>query len=333
MTDLAPYLRSFLVEYLPSARRCSQHTIDSYAYSFQLLVCYAAQRIGTAPSRLKIEQLSADLVLDFLDHLENERKNSVRTRNARLAAINSFFRYLEFRLPACLEQALQVHAIPVKRSDEVLVFHLDRDEMQAVLDAPRCNTVSGVRDRAMLYLAYTAALRVSELVSLRFADLRQPQLNSIQVRGKGRRERLLPLWKETASALRDWLAVRPDSCDDHLFTNSRGIAMTRHGFAYRLKLHVAEAQKKVPSISTKSVTPHSLRRTCAMHTLEATGDIRKVSLWLGHNSLESTQAYLQSDPMEKLEMLAVRLPPSIAKGSFDGVPDELMTILHEVRVK
>ena len=332
MTSLAPYVRSFLVEYLPLARRFSQHTIDSYAYGIQLLACYAGQRIGTTPSQLKIEHLSAMLILDFLDDLENTRKNSVRTRNARLSAIKSFFRYLEFRLPACLEQALQVRAIPVKRCDEVLIFHLDHDELQAVLDAPSGNTVNGIRDRAMLHLAYTAALRVSELVSLKCANLQQPQLNSIRVYGKGRRERVLPLWKETKSVLRDWLSVRPDNSDDHLFTNAQGAAMTRHGFAFRLKLHVAEAQKKVPSIAGKSVTPHSLRRTCAMHMLEATGDIRKVSLWLGHNSLESTQTYLQSDPMEKLDMLATKLPPSITKGSFESAPDELMRILYEARV-
>ncbi len=159
MTALAPHLSTFLREHLPRERRASRHTCEAYAYSFQLLVCFAADRLRIRPSRLEIEQIDAPLILAFLEHIERERSNSARTRNARLAAINSFFRFLEYRLPACLDQSRRIHAIPMKKTDEALVGYLTRDEVQALLDAPDPRTTSGVRDRAMLHLAFAAGLR------------------------------------------------------------------------------------------------------------------------------------------------------------------------------
>lgn len=331
MTELAPHISAFLREHLPRDRGVSRHTVESYAYAFQLLICFAADRLDIQPCHLKIEQLSADLILAFLDYLEYERGNAVRTRNARLAAFKCFFNYLEYRVPACLDLARQVHAIPSKRFDKVLVNTLDRDQIQALLDAPDPATLSGIRDRAMLHLAYTAGLRVSELTRLACSDLRQPHLDTVRVVGKGRRERQLPLWKETRSVLLDWLAVRPDSVEQHLFLNARGTAMSRHGFSHRLSLHVATASQKLPSMAGKHITPHSLRHSCALHTLQATGDIRKVSLWLGHATIQSTEIYLRVDQTEHLDVLAAGLPPTIKKGFFKDVPDKLMTILSEAR--
>ena len=236
----------------------------------------AASRSSSSP---------APLILDFLDSLERERHNTIGTRNLRLAAFKSFFRYLEFRAPVCLDLARQVHAIPMKRRDEAMVESLNRDELRILLDAPDLTTASGVRDRAMLHLTYAAGLRVSELVGLMCEDFARPHLDTVRVTGKGRRERILPLWQETRSALRDWLSVRPDTGHDHLFLNSRGKAMTRHGFAHRLGLHAATARKRMPSMVSKRIFPHLLRHSCAAHTLEATGDIRKVSLWLGQRGL------------------------------------------------
>ncbi len=330
MTELAPHLSAFLREHLPRDRQASRNTEESYSYAFELLVRFAAKRSNTRPCHLAIEQLTAQLILDFLDDLERERGNTARTRNLRLAAFKSFFRYLEYRAPACLDLARQVNAIPCKRYDQALVDYLERDELQAVLDAPDTETAAGVRDRAMMHLAYAGGLRVSELIGLVRADLGHG-LETVHVNGKGRRQRVLPLWRVTRSVLRDWLAVRPDRGDDHLFLNARGAAMSRHGFAHRLALHVEAARSKMSSMAGKRVSPHVLRHSCAMHTLEATGDIRKVSLWLGHASIQSTEAYLRADPVEKHDLLAARLPPRIKKGSFRNAPDRLLAILSEAR--
>jgi integrase/recombinase XerD len=326
MTALAPYLGSFLREHLPQERRASQHTCEAYAQSFQLLLGFATSRLKIKPSNLEIERLDAPLVLAFLEHLEKKRGNSARTRNARLAAINSFFRFLEYRVPSCLDQARRIHAIPMKKTDQALVGYLTRDELQALLDAPDTSTVSGIRDRAMLHLTFAAGLRVSELVGIRLDQIDRQIVSTVHIMGKGRRERILPLWKETAAAVKAWLNVRPASTAPELFLNARGQAMTRSGFEYILDKHVATASRAVPSIASKSVSPHVLRHTCAMHTLQATRDVRKVSLWLGHASLESTEVYLRADPTEKLEALSAMMPPMLKPGRFRA-PDKLMDML------
>ncbi len=326
MTALAPHLSTFLREHLPKERRASQHTCEAYAQSFQLLLGFAAGRLKIKPSRIEIERLDAPLVLAFLEHLEKTRRNSARTRNARLAAINAFFRFLEYRVPACLDQARRIHAIPMKKTDQALVDYLARDELQALLDAPETSTVSGIRDRAMLHLAFAAGLRVSELVGLRLDHINRQGQSTVHIIGKGRRERVLPLWKETAAAVKAWLKVRSASAAPELFLNAQGQAMTRSGFEYILAKHVTTAIAAVPSIANKRVSPHVLRHTCAMHTLQATRDVRKVSLWLGHASLQSTEVYLRADPTEKLEALAAMAPPMMKPGRFRA-PDKVMAML------
>jgi integrase/recombinase XerD len=331
MTSLAPHLSTYLLVHLPRDRGASRHTIDSYAYSFQLLVTYAAKRLRLRPSAIEIEQLDGELILDFLDHIETDRSNTSRTRNARLAAIKSFFRFLEYRAPACLNLAMQIRAIPAKRTEHALVDYLTRKELQAVLDAPNRQTRSGVRDLAMLHLAYACGLRVSELTGLQLSDIEQPKLNVVHILGKGRRERVLPLWKETQAVLREWLQIRPSSKDQAVFLNAQGQAMGRHGFANRLAKHIKTATQSTQSLSTKKVTPHVLRHTCALHTLEATGDIRRVALWLGHASVTSTEIYLRIDPAQKLEILDAGSAPLIRKGTFTGVSDRLLAMLETAR--
>ena len=331
MTELAPYISAFLGEYLPRDRGASRHTIESYAVSFTQLVCFAETRYGIRPCKITIEQLTAELILDFLEYLERDRGVTIGTRNVRLAAFKSFFRYLEYRVPSCLALAGQAHAIPLKRRNQPMVDYLDHDEVQALLDAPDPATRSGIRDRAMLHLAYATGLRVSELIGMTRNDVEHPGLDLVRIHGKGRRERSLPLWTQTRSVIRDWLSVRPDGSSDHLFLNARGVGMTRHGFAHRLKLHAATARRAVPSMATKRISPHVLRHACAIHTLEATRDIRKVSLWLGHASVQSTEIYLQADPVDKLDVLAARQPPSIRKGVFMDAADRLMAILNDAK--
>jgi len=329
MNPLATHLSAFLREYLPRERRTSPHTTETYAYAFELLVCYAADKFSCLPSELELFQLDSVLILGFLEHLERDRGNSPKTRNARLAAFKAFFRFLEFRSPVCLDQSRTIHAIPIKKCDETLVDYLTGEEMQALLDAPDLQSKTGLRDRAMLYLAFTAGLRVSELVGLKTGDCELHPYPSVRVLGKGRRERTLPLWKETAIAIRDWLAVRGNSADE-LFLNARGTPMTRAGFEYVLSKHVKTARKEKPSIANKRVSPHVLRHSCAMHMLQATHDIRKVALWLGHSKLQSTEVYLRADPTEKLESLMARVPPVLQPGLFRR-PDKLLELLQTAK--
>lgn len=330
MTPLAPHLTAFFQERLPRERQVSVHTCDAYAYAFQLLLSFAARRLRTRPSNLSIEQLDAPLVLAFLDDLQTTRGNSSRTRNARLAAIKSFARYLEYRVPACVDQVRRLLAIPHKKTDEALVAYLTREEMQAVLDAPDPRRRKGVRDRAMLHLALAGGLRVSELVGLTLKDLQLRPQTVVHIKGKGRRERVLPLWKTTTTALRAWLNVRGDALCHELFINARGGPLSRDGFAYILSKNVAAATASVPSLKNKRVTPHVLRHTCAMQTLEATHDVRRVALWLGHAKLETTETYLRADPTAKLEAIDAVLPPDLRRGRFRA-PDKLLTSLHPGR--
>jgi integrase/recombinase XerD len=330
MTPLAPHLTVFLRDRLPRERGASPHTCDAYAYAFQLLLAFAAKRLRIRPAALTLEALDVPLVLAFLDDLECTRGNSARTRNARLAAIRSFARFIEYRVPSCLQQVHGLLAIPSKKTDEKVVGYLTRDEMQSVLDAPDPRSRDGVRDRAMLHIAFATGLRVSELVGLRLDDvLLQPQ-PAIHVRGKGRKERTLPLWKTTVKALRAWLSLRGSAGAPELFINARGGPLTRDGFEYILAKHVAIAATRVPSIKKKRVSPHVLRHSCAMHTLEATHDVRKVALWLGHASVQTTEIYVRADPTEKLDAINAVLPPTLRRGRFRA-PDKLLASLHPSR--
>lgn len=328
MTHVAPHISAFLRERLPVQRAASPHTCDAYAYAFMLFFEYASDKLSVAPSELQVEQLDAPMVLEFLDHLESARGNSPSTRNARLAAIKSFFRFIEHRVPSILEHSRRVLAIPSKRSDTKLVQHLSPQEMQAILRAPDVSTRTGLRDRAMLNLGSAAGLRVSELVGLRRSDMALRPRPEIRVQGKGRKERCLPLWKQTAGDLRAWLEVRGELPGvDVVFLNARGGPMTRSGFAYLLDKHVQTATAACSSLRDKKVSPHVLRHTCAMTILRATGDLRKVSLWLGHTDMQTTQIYLRADPTEKLEAIETVLPPELRPGTYRP-PDRLIALLR-----
>ncbi|MBB1632468.1 tyrosine-type recombinase/integrase [Cupriavidus sp. UME77] len=325
MTSIAPHIEAFLRDHLSQQRGASGHTCDSYAYSFQALFEFAASRLKVAPSALRLDQLDATLIAAFLRHLEVDRGNSAQTRNVRLAAIRSFFRFLQHREPAALEQIRRVLAIPFKRTDTRLVAHFDRDEVQALLDALDPTTRDGVRDQAMLHLAVCAGLRVSELTGLRIADV-GAQSASVHVLGKGRRERALPLWKPAAAALRAWMAVRGDLSTPEVFVNARGDPLSRWGVAYILRRHVLTASQRCASLASKQASPHVLRHTCAMMVLQATHDVRKVSLWLGHANLATTEVYVRADPDQKLEAIESMVPPHLRTGKFRP-PDRLIALL------
>jgi site-specific recombinase XerD len=326
MTPIAPHITAFFQQRLPIERKASEHTCESYAYAFQLLFVYASQRLQVAPSALCFEQLDAPLIVDFLNDLETARGNSPRSRNSRLAAVKSFMRYMQYRLPAALEQIQRILAIPSKKTDIPLIDSLTRDELQSILDAPDPSTQSGIRDQAMLHLCFAGGLRVSELVGLCVADLSLQPQPTVVVQGKGRRQRALPLWKETARALRAWLATRGQRSVPELFPNARGQPMTRSGFEYILGKHLATASKRCPSLLQKRVSPHVLRHTCAMTVLAATKDLRRVALWLGHATTQTTEMYVRADAAVKLETIEAITPPHLRAGRFKAT-DKLLASL------
>ncbi len=279
MTPLAPHVTAFFQERLTLERRASANTCDSYAYAFKLLLNYASKRLKVAPSRLEFEQIDARLVIGFLNDLESQRSNAASSRNVRLAAIQSFMQFMEYRLPS----GLRANPACTRYSDEEDRYAPgappNTEEIQALLDAPRPIDWSGIRDRAMLHLCFAAGLRVSELTGLRIEDLSLHPHASILVRGKGRSERCLPLWKQTVTALRAWLAVRGTACRPRALRQcQRREPLTRAGFEYILEKHVKTAGLRCPSLAAKRISPHVLRHSCALTILEATKDLRKVSL-------------------------------------------------------
>jgi site-specific recombinase XerD len=328
MTLLAPHITAFLRQRLPVERAASPHTCDTYAHAFRLLFDFASRKLGVVPSALHLEHLDAPLVLEFLEYLQTVRRNGPRTRNARLTAIKSFMHFVEHRVPAALEQVHRLLALPTQRTDRRLVDHLTEEESQRLLDAPDPTTRSGIRDRSMLHLAITAGLRVSELVGLRLDDVTfTSRYLDLRVHGKGRKDRLLTLWKVVADSVRAWLSVRGEAQVSALFLNARGRQMTRAGFAYLLGQHADTARANYPPLRGKRVSPHVLRHTCALNVLQATGDIRQVALWLGHESTQTTEDYLRVDVTQRIAMLTAAAPPQLRPGKFRA-PDALIAMLR-----
>ena len=317
-TPIAPHVTAFFEQRLPIERRASENTRDSYAYAFQLLLTFASKRLKLTPSQLAVEQIDAPLVLGFLNDLETTRGNGPSSRNIRLAAIKSFMHFLEYRVPSAIEQIRRILAIPLKTAEARLVRHLTAEEVQALLDAPDPTGRQGLRDRAMLHLCYAGGLRVSELVAVRLDDLKfEPQPN-VLIDGKGRRQRCLPLWKTTTAALRAWLAVRGTMPVPELFVSARGESLTRSGFEYILRKHIRTARQNCKSLATKRVSPHVLRHTCALTVLQATKDLRKVSLWLGHAHLQTTEIYTRVDPLGEAGSARSSRAPETALRPFQG---------------
>lgn len=328
MTDIAPHITAYLRQRLPVERAASPHTCDTYAYAFQLLFNFASHKLGIHPSALQLEQVDAPLVLEFLQHLQTARDNGPRTRNARLIAIKSFMHFVEHRVPSALEQVKRILSIPAQKTDLRVVDHLTAEQYNTILDAPDPTTRLGIRDRTMCYLSVTAGLRVSELVGLRVDDATfDSRYVHVHVRGKGRKDRILTLWKAVAQSLRAWLAVRGEALVPELFLNARGKEMTRAGFEYLLRKHVATAIAHCPSLQDTRVSPHVLRHTCALNILQATGDIRKVALWLGHESIQTTEDYLRVDVTQRICILEALMPPQLRPGTFRP-PDKLIASLH-----
>jgi len=309
-------LQSFFTQRLMQQRRASPHTIGSYRDSFRLLLQFAQARVGKPPSQLAFEQIDAPLIAAFLDEMEHRRGITARSRNLRLTAIRSFFRYAAFEAPAHSEQIQRVLAMPSQRFTRAQVGFLTRPEVEALLAAPDQHTWSGRRDHALLLVAVHSGLRLSELTALRRHALILGTGAHIQTLGKGRKERATPLTKQTVAVLKAWLREIPDPPDATVFPSARGERLSADGVQYLLTKHVAVASKMCPSLQQRRITPHMLRHTTAMELLQAGMDRAVIALWLGHESVQTTQIYLDANLAMKEQALAKTAPPEGKPGRY-----------------
>ncbi len=293
-TNLAPLLERFFTQRLMQQRQASPHTISSYRDTFRLLLKFTQQRLHTPPSRLKLEEIDAPLVVAFLDHLEKHRGRRVRSRNVRLTAIHSFFRSAAFEAPTHAAQIQRVLAIPSKHFTRTQVHFLTRPEVQALLAAPDQLTWFGRRDHAFLLVAAQTGLRLSEMTGLTRNDVMLSAGAHVRVIGKGRKERCVPLAKPTVAILKTWLRERPRGNGQILFPNARGTRLSPDGVHYLLVRHATAAAKVCPSLKGKRVTVHVLRHIMALDLLQGGVDRSVIALWLGHESVETTQIYLEA---------------------------------------
>jgi integrase/recombinase XerD len=310
---LGPALQRYFCQYLIGQRDLSPRTISAYRDSFKLLVRFLEDRCGLQADRLCWADVDAPNVLAFLEDLERRRANCARSRNARLAAIRSFVRYAAAVDPLRLPVAQRVLAIPGKRFEAASVGYLTRPQMQAVLEAPNGSTGTGLRDRVLLLLMYNTGARVSEIAALRVSDLRLEEGGFAQVRGKGRKQRAVPLWRQTIHLLRRWLQHTDRSPQAPLLPNAHGGAMTRAGIAQRLRVAVESAAQADPSLLRTPITPHVIRHTTAMHLLQSGVDLSVIAMWLGHASIQTTHQYLEADLESKQRALATLEPPRLSR--------------------
>jgi integrase/recombinase XerD len=327
VSALAPTLQAFFTERLIRQRHASGHTITAYRDTLRLLLGYATKRTGLAPSALDIADLDATLIAGFLDHLETERGNSVRTRNARLAAIHSLFRFAALAHPEHAQTIARVLAIPPKRFDRVLITYLTEPEVHALLACCDQSTWIGRRDHALLLLAVQTGLRISELTGLTRADVHLGAGAHVACHGKGRKDRITPLTSVTVTVLRDWLIEHIGGPDAPLFPTHPGTKLSRDAVEHRITLYAERATEGCPSLHGKTVTAHVLRHTTAMRLLHAGVDTSVIALWLGHVSVDTTQIYLHADLELKEQALARTRPPGSHASRYQP-PDTLLAWLE-----
>ena len=327
MTALAPTLQAFFTDRLARQRQASPHTIAAYRDTWRMLLSFATRYVGKQPSQLDLGDLDAPMIGAFLDHLEHERGNSARTRNARLAAIHSLFRYAALRHPEHAEMIARVLAIPPKRYDKALVTYLTEPEIDALLAAPDRATWAGRRDHALILLAAQTGLRISELTGLTIGDVHLGAGAHVSCTGKGRKQRITPLTSGTVAVLRAWLAERGGQPSQPLFPTRAGSRLSRDAIERRLANHTTAAATRCSSLNAKTITAHTLRHTAAMRLLHAGTDTSVIALWLGHEQAETTQIYLHADLALKEKALARTKPPHARPGRYRP-PDQLLAFLE-----
>lgn len=313
---LAAVLQAFFLDRLLAQRNASPRTVAAYRDSLRLLLEFAHQHLHKAPECLEFEDVDAPLILAFLDHLERHRHNSIRSRNARFAAIRSFAHFAARQEPTALPSLQRILAIPMKRFDKPLLGFLTTDEIQAILDAPRADRWTGQRDRIMLATLYNTGARVSELIGLRVADLILDGSPCVRLHGKGRKDRRVPLWRSTAAHLRQWLSRIDRSPDGPLFPSATGGRLTRPAVSARLRLATQRAATTRPSLSHRRISPHTVRHSTAMHLLQAGVDITVIALWLGHENPATTHMYVEADLAMKERALASVQAPHLKRPRY-----------------
>ena len=329
MSALAPTMQAFFTERLIGQRQASPHTIAAYRDTYRLLLSFTQQRTGINPHALDIEDLDAETITAFLDHLERGRGNGPRTRNARLAAIRSLYHYAALRHPEHAATIARVLAIPTKRHDRAIVCYLDEQETAALLAAPDHTRWIGRRDHALMTLTIQTGLRVSELIALRCQDANLARAPHIHATGKGRKQRITPLTAHTTEVLRRWTKERAGHPDQPLFPTSRGRSLSRDAVALLVSRHATTATARCPTLAAKTVSPHVLRHTAAMNLLHAGVDTSVIALWLGHESTEATQIYLHADMAIKERALARAAPVGVKPGRYRPA-DALLAFLEQL---
>jgi integrase/recombinase XerD len=314
--NLARLLQAFFVERLINQRNASPQTVAAYRDSFRLLLQFARRHLGLAPERLALTDLDASTVLAFLNYLEHERHNTIRSRNARFAAIRSFFHFAALKEPLALPVIQRVLAIPMKRFDKPLLGFLSHTEMQAILDAPDGSTWCGQRDRLMFATLYNTGGRVSEITGLCVADVALEGSASVRLHGKGRKDRSVPLWRTTAAQIRHWLPRIDGRPDRPLFPSVSGGRMSRPAVTARLQLAVRGAAAHCPPLTKRRVSPHTIRHSTAMRMLQAGVDITLIALWLGHENPATTHMYVEADLAMKERALKAVQPPHIKQTRY-----------------
>jgi site-specific recombinase XerD len=329
MTKLAPVLESFFTDYLMTQRQASPHTIASYRDTFRLLLRYLQEKHGRQPSSLDFADLDAPVIGSFLTWLETSRGNTAATRNNRLAAIHSLFRYAALRAPEHAALISRVLDIQARRTTTTIVSYLQPAELDALLAAPDRSTWHGRRDHALLAFAAQTGLRVSEITALTVTDLRPGTGPHVYCHGKGRKDRCTPLTRHTREVLTAWLATRQAAPADPLFCTRSGTPMSSDAVTQMIARHARAAALTCPSIAAKTITPHTLRHTAAMTLLHAGVDITVIALWLGHESPATTRRYLHADMALKENAIARTTPPGTQPGRYQA-PDSLLAFLDQL---
>jgi len=325
--EFATLLQRFFADRLLQQQAASSRTVAAYRDAFCLFLGYAERKLGKPPVKFTLADFNAELVLGFLAYLEVERHNCVRSRNARLAALRAFARYVSLQSPQSLPVAQQILAIPMKRYEKPMLDFLSRDEIHALMASLVTSTWCGRRDRALIAIAYNTGARVSELVGIQVCDLQIEGTPSVRLHGKGRKQRTVPLWKETAAEIRSWLNISGLRSEQPLLPNRWGKPMTRSNVTERLERAVSNATPTCPSLTGRRISPHTLRHTTAMHLLQAGVDLTVIALWLGHENPVTTHGYVEADLSMKERALASIEPLESKRGRFRPT-DQLLRFLQ-----
>jgi integrase/recombinase XerD len=323
---VAPLVQTFFADHLLRHKRASPQTVSAYRDAFRLLFRFLHDTQGIEPAALRLQDMNASSLLAFLDHLEKQRGNAARSRNARLAAFRSFFRFVALREPGSLDLVTRALAIPNKRSDRRIVRSLARPEIEAILAAPDRATWTGRRDHALILTLYNTGARASEICSLEREQISFSAGTSLRLHGKGRKERAVPLWRSTAQILNAWFAELHGVTHPFAFPNARRGALTRYGVAHILRQAVQGALHACPSLADKRVSPHVIRHSTAMHLLQAGVEPTVIALWLGHERVETTHVYVEADLAMKERALGNLSPPAFPLRRFRA-DDALMNFL------